>query len=97
MEDLDIKSKIFIFLVYSKIFMDAVILCAGKGKRFPKPKLMTGLQKCMIEVERKPLIHHTLEHFDSVGINTVYFVIGYGGAKVREYFSKVETKNTQVK
>lgn len=74
--------------------MDAVILCAGKGERISHA--INRMQKCMIRVYEKPIIHHMLEYFESVGIGTVYFVIGYRGDEIKDYFRGKE-KNTKIR
>jgi NDP-sugar pyrophosphorylase family protein len=67
--------------------MDGVILCAGKGRRVAHQ--IGNSQKCMIRIDGKPMIHHTLESFESIDVDTVYFVVGYNSQEVTDYFSGI--------
>ncbi|MBI3308923.1 MAG: NTP transferase domain-containing protein, partial [Candidatus Melainabacteria bacterium] len=60
------------------------MLCAGKGKRVAEH--INYSQKCMFPVYGKPLLAHIFEHFESVRLNRVYFVIGYKGNEIKNYF-----------
>lgn len=55
--------------------MQAVILAAGKGARLGE--LTESNTKCMISVNDKTLIEHTLEKIERSGIEKVVLVVGY--------------------
>ncbi len=62
--------------------MQALILAAGRGSRLGDQA--GGVPKCLLEVDRRPLIEHQIEALASCGIGPVGVVIGYGGDEVRE-------------
>jgi L-glutamine-phosphate cytidylyltransferase len=59
--------------------VEAVILAAGNGSR-----LGAGLPKCLLELERRPLLHHQLEALEAAGVDRVTVVVGYLAPKVRD-------------
>lgn len=66
--------------------MQAIILAAGMGKRL---KDITDNQtKCMVKVNGKPIINHTLDIISQYPLDRIIIVIGYKGDKLREYLGK---------
>jgi choline kinase len=64
--------------------MKAVILAAGQGMRL-RP-LTNHLPKCLVQINRKPIMQHQLESLDSVGIHSCVIVAGFREAQIRDYF-----------
>lgn len=65
--------------------MQSLILAAGMGKRL---KMLTrDNTKCMVEVNGVTLIERMLNQLDRLYLERIVIVIGYEGAKLREYIS----------
>ena len=64
--------------------MEAVIICAGYGKRMDE--LTKDSQKCMLRFCGRPLVEFMLENFMSAGVDAVHLVVGYKGDQVKEHF-----------
>lgn len=64
--------------------MKGVILAAGRGSRaFP---LTSVYPKPLLPILNKPIIEYQIEAMKAAGIVDIYIVIGYLGAKIRNYF-----------
>jgi phosphoglucosamine mutase len=61
----------------------AVLLCAGKGKRLLP--LTEEIPKPLVEVQGKSLIEHNLENLQGL-VEEVILIIGYKGEKIKEKF-----------
>ena len=59
---------------------DAVILAAGRGSRLNGAA--NGLPKCLLPVGDRPLIEHNVRAMQSVGIDRIHVVVGYGAEQV---------------
>ncbi len=70
-----------------------VILAAGMGHRIAK--YIDHTQKCMINFQGKPLLHHIVNSFESSNFDKIYIVTGYKAEQIKDYFSKIET-NTKI-
>lgn len=55
--------------------MQGVILCAGEGTRL-RP-LTNDTPKPMVEVDGKPLMEHSLDYADEMGVDHLHLVVGY--------------------
>jgi len=66
--------------------MNAVILCAGRGKRLIP--LTDYIAKPLLPVNGKPIILHIIENLNAVGIDEFIIVIGYKGKQIRRYLQK---------
>lgn len=66
--------------------MQALILAAGMGRRLGKHT--KGQTKCMVKVNGKTLIEHSLDALKDAGITKVVMVIGYEGEKLREFINE---------
>lgn len=63
--------------------MQAIILAAGLGRRLGE--FTAGNTKCMVKVNGVSLIDRMLTQLQRVPLSRVVIVIGYEGAKLREY------------
>jgi histidinol-phosphate/aromatic aminotransferase/cobyric acid decarboxylase-like protein/choline kinase len=63
--------------------MQAIILAAGMGKRLGK--YTRDGTKCMVKVNGKSLIEHSLEALIAVGIKRVVMVVGYRAETLRTF------------
>lgn len=66
--------------------IDAVVLCAGLGKRLAP--LTTQTPKVLVPVGGKPLLASHLEALRSTGIRHVVLVVGHRSDAVREYVAQ---------
>lgn len=57
----------------------AIILAAGQGTRMNHPEL----PKVLIEANGKPLLRHSLDHLQAIGITDPVIVIGFRAEKVK--------------
>jgi choline kinase len=64
--------------------MKAIILAAGQGIRL-RP-LTDRLPKCLVQINRKPIMQHQLESLDRVGIHSCVIVTGFREEQIRDYF-----------
>jgi bifunctional UDP-N-acetylglucosamine pyrophosphorylase/glucosamine-1-phosphate N-acetyltransferase len=69
-----------------RIFMKAVILAAGDGKRL-RP-LSETRPKAMLPVAGKPILHHLLEEARKAGISEAVVIVRHLKERITEYFSK---------
>lgn len=63
--------------------MQGLILAAGMGKRLGKHT--QDQTKCMVKLNGKTLIEHTLEALLKIKVSRVVIVTGYAGEKLREF------------
>lgn len=66
--------------------MQGLILAAGMGKRLGKHT--QDQTKCMVKLNGKTLIEHTLEALLKIKVSRVVIVTGYAGEKLREFVGK---------
>ena len=60
--------------------MNAIILAAGQGTRL-RP-FTDHVPKCMVEVRKRPILHHQLHTLANEGINHIIVVCGYREEKI---------------
>lgn len=66
--------------------LEIAILCGGRGTRMGEPT--DNRQKCMLEVEGKPILAHVLDQMaDAFGKARVFFLTGYRSEDVFNYFN----------
>ncbi len=70
----------------------AVILAGGRGTRFKE--LTDSIPKPMIEVSKKPILIHIINHYIAYGVKEVYILTGYKHQYVVEYFNKKYKRNS---
>ncbi len=63
--------------------MKAIILAAGRGSRLQP--LTDGIPKCLIEVNKKPILQYQIENLLSCNINDITIVCGYLSDKVKQF------------
>lgn len=68
--------------------MNAVILCAGFGKRLGQ--LTKDCPKPLLHVRGKPIVEHQIESLKSIGVSNIYINLHYLGDKIKEYFGDGE-------
>jgi glucose-1-phosphate thymidylyltransferase len=64
--------------------MDAVILCAGEGKRL-RP-LTNEKPKPMVNVNGRPLMENSLEYAAQMDVNHLHIVVGYMKNRIMEHY-----------
>jgi choline kinase len=61
---------------------EGLILAAGRGSRMGN--LTDDIPKCLLEVDRKPILLHQLDMFEKFGLNRIIIVTGYREDLIRE-------------
>ena len=75
--------------------MKCVILAGGKGTRISE--LSKTLPKPMIKVLKKPIIFRIMKHYSRFGFKDFIIAAGYKKKIIKNYFSKKNTKEWNVK
>ncbi|MFX0043024.1 MAG: nucleotidyltransferase family protein [Candidatus Hodarchaeota archaeon] len=70
----------------SRIYLKAIILCAGYGTRM-KPYTET-YQKTMIPIHGKPLLEYLIEGIKLTGFKDFIIVVGYNKEQIIDYFQE---------
>lgn len=69
--------------------LEVAILCGGRGTRMRRATEESALQKCLLNVEGRPILARLLDTIaDAFGTARVFLVTAYGGAEVRARFGK---------
>lgn len=63
--------------------MKAIILCAGIGSRL-RP-FTNDRPKCLVEINKKPIISYQIDALINAGINDIIMVTGYMAEKIEHY------------
>jgi choline kinase len=66
--------------------MKAIVLAAGIGKRLQP--LTNHLPKCLLEVDRKPLVDYYFAAFSNCGIDEAVYVIGHEAEMIKKKLGK---------
>lgn len=64
--------------------MKAMILAAGKGTRLEP--ITAGIQKVMLPLGPKPILHHLIDAVKDAGITEITLLVGHLEEQIREYF-----------
>ena len=64
--------------------MKAMILAAGKGTRLEP--ITAGIQKAMLPLGSKPILHHLIDAVKDAGITEIVLLVGHLEGQIREYF-----------
>jgi glucose-1-phosphate cytidylyltransferase len=70
--------------------MKVVILAGGFGTRIAEYTKI--IPKPMIEINKKPILIHIMEHYVKFGFDNFYIAIGYKGNIIKKYFDKNKYK-----
>lgn len=63
--------------------MDAVVMCAGRGRRLMP--LTENKPKSMVEIKGKPIIGWLIDILKSLNIDTIYIITGYKEGTLKSY------------
>jgi 2-aminoethylphosphonate-pyruvate transaminase len=74
--------------------LTSVILAAGQGKRFRN--LSQYIHKCLIQVEDKPLICHSIDKLISVGFNRIIIVVGFEAEVLTKFLNSKYGKQVEL-
>ena len=66
--------------------MKVVILAGGLGTRISE--YTKNIPKPMIEINKKPIIRHIMDHYIKYGFKEFYIAAGYKGNIIKTYFRK---------
>ena len=66
--------------------MKVVILAGGFGSRISE--YTKTIPKPMIEINKKPILIHIMEHYAKFGFKEFYIALGYKGNVIKQYFKK---------
>lgn len=64
--------------------MKAMVLAAGKGTRLGP--ITRGIQKVMLPLGPKPILHHLIDALRGAGITEITLLVGYLEEQIRDYF-----------
>lgn len=70
--------------------MKVVILAGGFGTRIAEYTKI--IPKPMIEINKKPILIHIMEHYAKFGFDNFYIALGYKGNIIKKYFRKNKYK-----
>jgi len=65
----------------------AILLLAGRGSRLEI--LTNNKPKCLVEVNRVPILHRILDELSALNIKKVVLVVGYLHEQIREYVGEI--------
>ena len=71
------------------------ILAGGKGTRFPEETKFKP--KPMIDILKKPMLIHIINHYKNFGFNNFHLLAGYKHEVITDFFNKNFTKNKKFK
>ncbi len=66
--------------------MQAIILAAGMGTRIPQ--YTQTMPKCMIKINGKPMLEHTVAALKDAGVTRITIGLGYKADVIREFIEK---------
>ena len=70
--------------------MQAIILAAGMGTRIPQ--YTQDMPKCMIQINGKPILEHTVQALRECGVSTIAIGLGYKAHVIRDFIAVVPTR-----
>ena len=74
--------------------MKVVILAGGLGTRISE--YTKNIPKPMIEINKKPIIRHIMDHYIKYGFKEFYIAAGYKGNIIKTYFRKNKNYNVKI-
>ena len=66
--------------------MKVVILAGGFGTRLSE--YTHSIPKPMVKINKKPIIHHIMDHYARYNFKNFYIALGYKGSAIKKYFKK---------
>jgi NDP-sugar pyrophosphorylase family protein len=79
-------------------YLFTVILCAGEGHRLKE--ITRDIPKPLIKIntlDKKPILHHTIDSLLNLGLNRIAIVKGYLGNKIDEFINIITQENKDLK
>ena len=73
-----------------------VIPAAGKGNRISELPLTRILPKPMLPILNKPILEYVIENMKSVGVETIYLIVGHKKEVIQEYFQNGKEWNINI-
>lgn len=67
-----------------------VIAVGGRGTRFER----SDIQKCLVEIEGKPILEYTVEAFVQVGVRIIFFLTGFLYEQINTYLGSRAEEST---
>ena len=74
--------------------MKVVILCGGRGERLKEHTDV--IPKPLVEIGGKPILWHIMKIYSYYNFNDFVLCLGYKGDKIREYFSRINSREWKI-
>ena len=74
--------------------MKVVILAGGLGTRISE--YTKTIPKPMIEIRKKPIICHIMDHYEKFGFKDFYIATGYKGNVIKKFFKNQKKRNVKI-
>ena len=74
--------------------MKVIILAGGFGTRISE--YTKTIPKPMIKINKKPILHHIMDHYSKYGYKEFYIALGYKGKVIKKYFKNKKISNWTV-
>ena len=79
----------------SKLNLDLVILCGGKGSRLGV--LTRKIPKPMIKILKQPFLQHLINFYKKNNFQNIYLLAGYKGYQIKKKFHNSKQNLTPIK
>ena len=74
--------------------MKVIILAGGFGTRISE--YTKTIPKPMIKINKKPILHHIMDHYSKYGYKEFYIALGYKGEVIKKYFKNKKISNWKI-
>ena len=74
--------------------MKVVILCGGRGERLKEHTDV--IPKPLVEIGGKPILWHIMKIYSYYNFKDFVLCLGYKGDKIREYFSRINSREWKI-
>ena len=74
--------------------MKVIILAGGFGTRISE--YTKTIPKPMIKINKKPILHHIMDHYSKYGHKEFYIALGYKGEVIKKYFKNKKISNWKI-
>ena len=71
--------------------MKGIVIAAGLGSRMGQ--LTDEMPKCMLPINGRPLLHHTMDHMREAGCNEFVIIVGYKAENVDALDAQIVENN----